>query len=106
MPALASGKYYIQWTKLADLPTPLYAGFVAVRHHKVYVTGSSSVEEALHQVYVYDINTDQWGQLPSSGHYGGIPHIIGGKLAIIGGHLVATKKRTNRVSTFNEGSQT
>ena len=43
----------------------------------------SPVEDAKHQVYVYDINTEQWGQLPPSGHYYGIPHIIGGKLAII-----------------------
>ena len=36
----------------------------------------------------------------------GIPHIIGGKLVIIGGRLSATKKRTNKVSTFDEDSQT
>ena len=70
------------------------------------MTGYSPVEDAIHQVYVYDINTDQWGQLPPSGHYYGIPHIIGGKLVIIGGRLSATKKRTNKVSTFDEGSQT
>ena len=57
-------------------------------------------------MFVYDINTDQWGQLPPSGHYYGIPHIIGGKLVIIGGRLSATKKRTNKVSTFDEDSQT
>ena len=67
-----------------------------------YVTGDSPVDDARHQVYVYNINTDQWGQLPQSGHYYGIPHIIGGKLAIIGGRLSATRKRTNKVSTFDE----
>ena len=36
----------------------------------------------------------------------GIPHIIGGRLAIISGRLSATKKRTNKVSTFDEDSQT
>ena len=70
------------------------------------VTGSSPVEDAKHQVYVYDINCNQWDQLPPSGHYLGIPHIIGGRLAIIGGRLFATKKRTNKVSTFDEDSQT
>ena len=60
----------------------------------------------LKMLYIYDINTDQWGQLPPSGHYYGIPHIIGGRLAIIGGYLSATKKRTNKVSTFDEDSQT
>ena len=44
--------------------------------------------------------------MPPSGHYYGIPHIIGGKLVIIGGRLSATKKRTNKVSTFDEDSQT
>ena len=106
MPALTSGRYHIKWIQLADLPVPLYEGYAAVQYHKIYVMGISPVEDALHQVYVYNINTDQWGQLPPSGHYLGIPHIIGGRLAIIGGRLSATKKRTNKVSTFDEDSQT
>ena len=106
MPALTSGRYYIKWTQLADLPAPLVGAYVAVQHHKIYVTGDSPVEDAYHQVYVYDINFNQWGQLPPSGHYYGIPHIIGGRLAIIGGRLSATKKMTNKVSTFDEGNQT
>ena len=107
MPALTSGRYHIKWTQLADLPVPLYHAYVAVQDKKVYVAGyDSPVEDAYHQVYIYDINTDQWGQLPPSGHYLGIPHIIGGRLAIIGGRLSATKKMTNKVSTFDEDSQT
>ena len=107
IPALTSGRYHIKWTQLADLPVPLYGAYVAVRHHKIYVTGGNSqVDDAVHQAYVYNINTDQWGQLPPSGHYLGIPHIIGGRLAIIGGRLSATKKMTNKVSTFDENSQT
>ena len=106
MPALTSGRYPIKWTQLADLPTPLYFVDVAVQHQKIYVTGDSPVEDAVRQVYVYDINYNQWSQLPPSGHYHGIPHIISGRLAIIGGRLSATKKRTNKVSTFDEGSQT
>ena len=106
MPALTSGRYHIKWTQLADLPVPLFGACVAVQHHKIYVTGDSPVEDAKHQVYVYDINTDQWGQLPPSGHFKGIPHIIDGKLVIIGGRLSATKKKTNKVSTFDEDSQT
>ena len=107
MPALTSGTYHIKWTQLADLPVPLYDPFVAVQHHKIYVTSDSGpVEDAEHQVYVYNINTDRWSQLPPSGHYKGIPLIIGGRLAIIGGRLSATKKRTNKVSTFDENSQT
>ena len=106
MPALVSGKCKIRWTQLADLPVPLNDAYIAVQCHKIYVTGDGPVEDALHQVYVYDINTDQWSQLPPSGHYYGIPHIIGGRLAIIGGRLSATKKMTNKVSTFDKNSQT
>jgi len=106
IPALTSGRYHIKWTQLANLPVPLYGAYVVVQDKKVYITGGESpVEGAKHQVYVYDINTDQWGQLPLSGHYYGIPHIIGRKLAIIGGRLSTTKKRTNKVSTFDEDSQ-
>ena len=78
LPALTSGtcSCQIKWTRLADLPAPLYGTYVAVRGHKIYVTGGHSpVENAKHKVYVYNINTDQWGQLPPSGHYHGIPHI-------------------------------
>ena len=90
---------------MADLPVPLCDAFVAVQHHEIYVTaGYSPVEDAKHQTYLYNINTDQWSQLPPSGHSYGIPHIIGGKLAIIGGCL--SKKTTNKVSTFDEDSQT
>ena len=79
---------------------------VAVQDKKVYVAGGvSPVEDAMDQVYIYDINTDQWGQLPPSGHFLGIPHIIGGRLAIIGGRLSATKKRTSKVSTFDKDTQ-
>ena len=91
---------------MADLPVPLYGARVAVQYHKIYVTGISPVEDAIHQVYVYDVNTDHWSQLPPSDHCCGIPHIIGGKLVIIGGYLFATKKMTNKVSTFDEDSQT
>ena len=97
----------MKWTQLANLPAPMYGAYVTVQDKKVYVAGGSGpVDDAEHQVYVYDVNTDHWGQLPPSGHYYGIPHIIGGKLAIIGGRLSATKKRTNKVSTFDETSQT
>ena len=106
MPALTRGRYHIKWTQLADLPVPLRFTYVAVQHHKIYATGDSPVEDAEYQVYVYDIYTDQWGQLPPSGHYYGVPHIIGGKLVIIGGRLSATKELINKVSTFDEDSQT
>ena len=107
MPTLTSGKYQIKWTRLAEPPVPLYNSYLAVQDKKVYIAGCISPDEdAYHQVYVYNADTDQWSQLPPPGHYLGIPHIIGGKLAIIGGRLSATNKMTNKVSTFDEDSQT
>ena len=106
MPALTSGRYHISWTQLADLPVPLYHAYAAIKHHKIYVTGDSPVKDAEREIYVYDVNANQWGRLPPSGHYLGVPQIIGEKLAIIGGRLCATNKMTNKVSTFDEDSQT
>ena len=84
----------------------MYYVLTAVHHQKIFVTGVSPVKDAKHQVYVYNISTDQWDQLPPPGQCYGVPHIIGDKLAIIGGFNSATKKRTNKVSTFDEVSQT
>ena len=107
MPTLTSCRYQIKWTQLANLPAPMYNAYVTVQDKKVYVAGGgSSVDDALHRVYVYDVNINQWGQLPPSGHYYGVPQMIGGKLTIIGGRLSATKERTNTVSTFDATSHT
>ena len=107
MPALTSGRYCIGWTQLANLPNPLYAAYVTVQDMKVYVAGGTSpVDDARNEVYVYDFDTDHWDQLPPSGHHFGIPQIVGGKLVIIGGMLCETKKMTNKVSTFDKTSQT
>ena len=111
MPALTSGRYHIIYTLSGH--SWLIFLFHYIIHMLLYDTIRSislvtvQSEDAEHQVYdVYNINDDQWGQLPPSGHYLGIAHIIGGRLAITGGRLSATKKMTNKVSTFDEGSQT
>ena len=85
----------------------MYSARVTVQDKKVYVAGGGSpVDDATHQVYVYDVNTDHWDQLPPSSHCYGIPHIIGRMLTIIGGYLSATMMATNKVSTFDEANQT
>ena len=93
----------MKWTELASLPVPLSEVYAAFSDHRIYVTGCKSpFEDAVHQVFVYDCPTNKWYRLPPSGHYYGIPHIIGGKLAIIGGRLTETSQRTNKVSTFDK----
>ncbi|XP_065907606.1 uncharacterized protein [Dysidea avara] len=105
-PTLTSERYFVKWTKLNSFPSPVYGAHVIVQDKKVYVAGGDGpVYNAIHQVYVYDINTDRWDRFPPSGHVNGFLTIIGGKLAYIGGHLSATKKMTNKVSTFDETSQ-
>ena len=107
MPALTSGRYHIKWTQLANLPAPIYDSYVTVQDKKVYIAGGGSpLDDVEHQAYVYDINSNHWDQLPPSGHYDGVPCIIGSKLAIIGGCLSATDEMTNKISTFDETSQT
>ena len=106
VPTLASGKYHIKWTRLADIPAAMRNAYVAVQDRKIYVSGGNSpVEGARHQVFVYDTDNDRWGQLPTPDYYSAVPHIIGGKLTLIGGVLIATKEKTNKVSTFDHTKQ-
>ena len=102
-----SGRYHIKWTRLADIPAPVNATYVTVQDKHVYVCGGDSSDyNGIYQVYVYEIDKDHWDQLPLSDHYLGVPCMIGGKLTIIGGRLSSTKKRTNKVSTFDQVTQT
>ena len=102
----ASSKHYIKWSRLADLPVPLYYAHAVVQNYKIYVTGQSPVKGMDYQVFMFDIAKNHWCQLPQSGHLFGILHIIGSKLVVIGGRLVDAKNRTNKVSTFDEASHT
>ena len=103
IPTLTSGRYHIKWTKLANLPVPLYCSCVAVQDQIIYVAGHlSPFAEVREQIYAYNIATDQWSQLPSPGRYHGTPQTIGGRLSIIGGCLSGTGKRTNKVMTFDK----
>ena len=106
LPTLSSSKYQIKWTQLADLPAPVTGAYIAVQDRKVYVAGGFSPgKDAEHQVFVYDIDNDKWRQLPTPDHYRTIPHIIGGKLTLIGGRLIDTNKITDKVPTFDHTKQ-
>ena len=106
MLTLTSTNYRIKWTWLAELPAPLYSGNVAVQDSKIFISNfDGPVKDTCYRTYVYEIDNNRWGQLPSPDHYSAVPHIIGGKLALIGGCLIATDKRTNKVSTFDQAKQ-
>ena len=80
---------------------------VAAKDDKIFVTASSKSNGVFHHLYIYDIHKNCWQKLPLSGLRDGVPHIIGGKVVLIGGYLNSTGyKITNRVSTFNEENQT
>ena len=85
----------------------MWDAYVAVQDKKIYLAGGgSSNYDAYNPVYVYDVDSNQWAQLPLSGQYLGVLCIIGGKLTIIGGRLSVTGIPTNKVSTFDEFSHT
>ena len=106
IPTLTSSKYHITWTRLADLPVAIYAAYVAVQDRKIYISGGKSpVEDARDQVFMYELDNNEWGQLPTPDHRFAVSCIINGKLTLIGGFLIATDKRTNKVSTFDQTTQ-
>ena len=73
----------------------------AVQHDKkVYVMAGSAPDDIYHQVYCYNISTDEWEQLPPHKHIQGILQVINGYLTIIGGRNQNTNMATNNVSTL------
>ena len=102
VPALESSYYQLIWEKCADLPSPLYYASVALHDNKVYtMAGDAPGRETYDYVYVYDINSNQWDRLPPPGQPLCTLQIINSKLTVIGGLDIATSKRTNKVTTYN-----
>ena len=99
--ALQSGHYHIKWTTCSDLPTPMYDAYVAVSNGTVYCTGLTPSEDNQHLVYAYNTKTNQWRELPRPGHRLGVIHMLGDKLAILGGRDSGTDKIHNKVTTYN-----
>ena len=99
--ALQSGYYHIKWTTCSDLPTPMYDAYVAVSNGTIYCTGSTPCVDSRHKVYGYQIGTNQWKQLPRSGHSLAVIHVIDDKLTIFGGVDPTTDEYLNKVTTYN-----
>ena len=68
------------------------------------MAGDAPDKGTYHYVYIYDINNNQWDRLPPPGQHMGILQIINSKLTVIGGRDNTTKKRTNKVTTYNNNS--
>ena len=101
LPALQSGYYDITWDRCADLPSPMYNTSAVLHDKKVYImAGDAPDMDTYYQVYCYHVENDQWELLPPPGQYKSILQIIDGKLTVIGGRDNATKKFSNKVSTY------
>ena len=102
--ALQSHHYHIKWTSCSDLPCKLYGASVAVSSaaDNVYVTaGDAPDDNTLDNVYCYNTNTDHWTVLPQPGHLFGVLHMLDDKLTIFGGQDPVTYERLNKVTTYN-----
>ena len=64
------------------------------------MAGGAPDDDTYYPVYCYNVDGDQWVQLPAPGHYCGILQIIDGKLTVIGGEDNVTRKITNKVTTY------
>ena len=86
------------------MPCKLYGASVAVSSaaDNVYVTaGSAPDDNTKNNVYCYNTNIDHWTVLPQPGHRFGILHMLDDKLTIFGGINPVTQCRHNKVTTYN-----
>ena len=68
------------------------------------MAGGAPDDDTYDYVYVYDINGKLWDRLPPPGQNMGTLQIINRKLTVIGGWDNTTRKRTNKVTTYNNNS--
>ena len=76
----------------------MYSIYVAVSNGTIYCTGSCPDDDNDKDVYCYDTKSNQWKQLPRSGHEMGFIHMVDDKLAIFGGTESTTSKIHNKVT--------
>ena len=91
-------------TQFIYIPCKLYTASVAVSSaaDNVYVTaGDAPDDNTKNNVYCYYTNTDHWTVLPQPGHRCGILHMLDDKLTIFGGDDSVTKRAFNKVTTYN-----
>ena len=79
----------------------MYDAYVAVSNGTIYCTGTTRNIDKYHNVYCYDTRSNQWKQLPKSGHYPVVIHMVDDKLTIFGGIDSTTGNFHNKVTTYN-----
>ena len=68
----------------------------------MHVTAWDAPDDNTHNnVYCYNTNTDHWTVLPQPGHRFGVLHMLDDKLTIFGGNDPVTKETLNKVTTYN-----
>ena len=108
--------HYCQHLPVVDVKLSGHGWLIFLLHYMIYVLLYMAIRSMslvivrlkllnIKYMSIYNINIDQWGQLPPPGHYRGILHIIGEKLAIVGGRLSDTNKWTDKVPTFDDSTQ-
>ena len=86
------------------MPCKLYEASVAVSSagDKVYVmAGSAPSDSTKKNVYCYHTNNDYWTVLPQPGHRCGVLHMLNDRLTIFGGDDPVTYNAFNKVTTYN-----
>ena len=79
----------------------MYYASVAVSNGTIYCTGSTPNNDNWNDVYCYDTRSNQWKQLSRPGHRLGVIHMVDDKLTIFGGRDSTTGKIHNKVTTYN-----
>ena len=85
----------------------MYYAHATSDDNNIYISGGVSPDkEAIHQVYRYTIQEDQWSTLPLPSQYYSIPQVIGGRVTLFGGRDMKSGKVTRQVSTFHNENNT
>ena len=103
--ALQSGRYQLNWTTCSPLPTAMHLAYATVIKSIMYIGGGACPDRTKqYNVYAYHLEEDRWDSLPPLQQYYGVPVNITDKLTIISGRDSATRKTTNKVTTFIDNS--
>ena len=79
----------------------MYDAYEAASNGRVYCTGCTPNDDNDMDVLSFDIRSTQWKQLPRPGYRLGVIHMVDDKLTIFGGRDPVTNNPHNKVTTYN-----